>query len=44
MIEELAPHLRKIGNPVERDLYLREIARVLGVNERTLAKKIGGAP
>jgi DNA primase len=42
VIEELAPHLRKIGNPVERDLYLREIARVLGVNERTLAKKIGG--
>jgi len=43
VVEELAPHLRKIGNLVERDLYLREIARVLGINERTLAKKIGGA-
>ena len=43
VVEELAPHLRKISNLVERDLYLREIARVLGINERTLAKKIGGA-
>lgn len=42
VVEELAPHLRKISNLVERDLYLREIARVLGINERTLAKKIGG--
>lgn len=43
VVEELAPHLRRISNLVERDLYLREIARVLGINERTLAKKIGGA-
>lgn len=42
VVEKLAPYLKKIGNPVERDLYLREIARVLGVNERTLAKKIAG--
>lgn len=42
VVDELAPHLRKIGNPVERDLYLREIARVLGISERTLAKKVGG--
>ena len=41
-VEELASHLKKIGNPVERDLYLREIARVLGVNERALARKVGG--
>ncbi|HEX9023536.1 MAG TPA: DNA primase, partial [Geobacteraceae bacterium] len=26
VIEELAPYLKKIANPVERDLYLREIA------------------
>ena len=43
VVEALAPHLKKIDNPVERDLYLREIARVLGVNERTLARKVGGA-
>jgi DNA primase len=43
VVEVLAPYLKKIGNPVERDLYLREIARLLGINERTLAKKIGGA-
>ncbi|HEY6872159.1 MAG TPA: DNA primase [Geobacteraceae bacterium] len=42
VVDELAPHLRKIGNPVERDLYLREIGRVLGVNERALARKVGG--
>jgi DNA primase len=42
VVDELAPHLRKIDNPVERDLYIREIARVLGVNERALARKVGG--
>lgn len=42
VVEELAPRLKKIANPVERDLYLKEIARVLGVNERALARKIGG--
>jgi len=43
VVEELAPRLKKIGNPVERDLYQKEIARVLGINERALARKIGGA-
>lgn len=42
VVEELTPYLKKITNPVERDLYLREISRVLGVNERALAKKVGG--
>jgi DNA primase len=42
VVEDIAPYLRKISNVVERDLYLREIARLLGVNERTLLKKIGG--
>jgi DNA primase len=42
VIEDIAPYLRKISNVVEKDLYLREIARLLGVNERTLLKKIGG--
>jgi DNA primase len=43
VVEELTPQLKKIGNPVERDLYIREIARVLGINERALARKVGGA-
>ena len=43
VVETLAPHLKKIDNPVERDLYVREIARVLGINERALVRKIGGA-
>jgi DNA primase len=43
VVEELAPQLKKIGNPVERDLYIREISRVLGINEQALARKIGGA-
>ena len=42
VVELIAPYLRKISNVVERDLYLRELARLLGVNERTLLKKIGG--
>ncbi len=42
VVEELTPYLKRIENPVERDLYLKEISRVLGVNERTLARKIGG--
>jgi DNA primase len=43
VVEELAPRLKKIANPVERDLYQKEIARVLGINERALVRKIGGA-
>jgi DNA primase len=42
VIEELTPRLKKLTNPVERDLYLKEISRVLAVNERALLKKIGG--
>jgi len=41
VIDELTPFLAKIANPVERDLYVREIARVLGVDERPLLRKLG---
>ncbi|KAF0220564.1 MAG: hypothetical protein FD174_1218 [Geobacteraceae bacterium] len=44
VIEELVPRLMKIANPVERELYLKEISRVLGVDERSLMRKIGRAP
>ena len=43
-IEELAPRLMKIANPIERDLYVKEIARLLGVDGRQLQNKIGRAP
>ena len=43
VVEELAPRLKKMANPVERDLYVKEIARLLGISERVLAKKVGGA-
>lgn len=40
-LEELSPHLAKLANPVERDLYVREISRLLGVDERTMLRKLG---
>ena len=30
VVEEITPRLAKIANPIERDLYIREIARMLG--------------
>ncbi|HTP66394.1 MAG TPA: DNA primase [Geobacteraceae bacterium] len=42
VIDELVQQLKKIANPVERDLYLREIARLLGESERTLRQVLGG--
>ncbi|HEY6837216.1 MAG TPA: DNA primase, partial [Geobacteraceae bacterium] len=44
VVEELTPRLLKIGNDIERQLYVKEIARVLGVDERLLQKKIGRQP
>jgi DNA primase len=44
VVEELTPRLLKIANPLERELYIREIARVLGVDERLLQRKIGRQP
>ena len=42
VVEELAPHVKKITDPVERDLYLKEIARILGINERVFGEKSRG--
>lgn len=44
VIEELTPRLAKVTNAIERELYVREIARVLGVDVRSLARRIGGSP
>jgi DNA primase len=43
VVDDIAPQLKKIADPVERDLYIREVGRLIGVNERTLLKKVGGA-
>ncbi|MBI1921233.1 MAG: DNA primase [Geobacter sp.] len=44
VIEELTPVLLKIGNSIERDLYVREISRVLGVDEGLLRARLGRRP
>ena len=44
IIEALTPHLMKIVNPIERDLYVKEISRKLGVDPRQMQKKIGRSP
>lgn len=44
VIEELTPVLLKIGNSIERDLYVREISRVLGVDEGLLRGRLGRRP
>lgn len=41
--DELAPRLAKLANPIERELYVKEIARVLGIDVRSLLRTSGGA-
>lgn len=41
VLDELAPRLRKIADAVERDLYIREIARFLGIEENDVRRKMG---
>ncbi len=41
VLEELAPRLRIIADAVERDLYVREIARFLGIEENDVRRKMG---
>lgn len=44
VIDEVTPRLRKIADGVERDLYVREIARFLAVEERDVRRKLGKGP
>jgi DNA primase len=44
VIEALTPRLMKIANSIERELYIKEISRKLGVDPRQLQRKIGRAP
>ncbi len=41
VIDELTPRLRKIADSVERDLYVREVARFLAVEEKDVRRKLG---
>ena len=38
LVEAVAPTLRRIGDPVERDAYVQALARRAGVEERTIAE------
>jgi DNA primase len=40
IVGELAPRLDKLSNDVERALYIREVSRVLGIDERLLQQKL----
>lgn len=44
VVEELAPRLKKITDPLQQGLYISEVARVLGIDEVDLRKKAGLAP
>jgi len=42
VIDELIPRFRKIPDPVERDLYEKEICRLLGITVHAFRKRLGG--
>jgi DNA primase len=42
IIDELLPRFKKIADPVERDLYEKEICRLLGITVHAFRKRMGG--
>jgi DNA primase len=42
VIDEIVPRFRKIADSVERDLYEKEICRLLGITIHAFRKRIGG--
>ncbi len=42
IIDEIVPRFRKIADPVERDLYEKEICRLLGITSHAFRKRMGG--
>lgn len=42
IIDELIPRFRKIADPLERDLYEKEICRLLGITSHAFRKRLGG--
>jgi DNA primase len=43
-VNEVAPRLLKISDPLERELYEKEICRAVGIEQGMLRKKVGTAP
>jgi DNA primase len=44
VLDEVTPRLRKMADDVERDLYVREIARFLAIEENDVRRKMGRGP
>jgi len=42
VLDEVIPRFRKIADPVERDLYEKEICRLLGIAVHAFRKRLGG--
>ena len=42
VIDEIVPCFRKIADPVERDLYEKEICRLMGITVHAFRKRMGG--
>lgn len=42
IIDEIVPRFRKIADSVERDLYEKEICRLLGITTHAFRKRMGG--
>ena len=42
IIDEIVPRFRKIADSVERDLYEKEICRLLGITAHAFRKRMGG--
>jgi DNA primase len=42
VIDEIVPRFRKIADPVERDLYEKEICRLMGITTHAFRKRMGG--
>lgn len=42
IIDEVVPRFKKIADPVERDLYEKEICRLLGISPHSFRKRLGG--
>jgi DNA primase len=41
-IDEIVPRFRKIADPVERDLYEKEICRLMGITPHSFRKRMSG--
>jgi len=42
VIDDIVPRFRKIGDSVERDLYEKEVCRLLGITVHSFRKRMGG--